>query len=206
MSAPRIIHHASVILSENPVVYVDPWEISTKEPKADYIFVTHSHYDHLSLPDIKLLLKPGTHVIAPVECKSKLTGIQNLTLVEPLKNYNVGNIEFYTVPAYNINKSFHPKANKWVGYVITINGVKYYHPGDTDFIPEMKDLAKMNIDYAFFPVGGTYTMNAREAAEACEAIKPKNAIPMHYGKIVGSKADAETFKKLVKSSNVLILI
>lgn len=206
MEAPKLIHHAFVQFSEHPAVYVDPYEVPGSLLYGDYIFITHSHYDHLSVPDIKKLLKNSTKIIAPEECKSKLVGFNNVTYVKPNQNYKIDAIEIYTVPAYNIGKPFHPKENGWVGYIITINNIKYYHTGDSDFIPEMKNLAGMNIDYGFFPVGGTYTMNAKEAADAANAVKPKTAIPMHYGAIVGSRKDAEQFAQLVKEAEVKILL
>ncbi len=206
MNTPKLILHAFVQLSENPAVYIDPYEVPGSLLYGDYIFITHSHYDHLSIPDIKKLLKNSTKIIAPEECKSKLLGFNNVTYVKPNQHYKIDLIEIYTVPAYNIGKPFHPKANNWVGYVVTINGVKYYHTGDTDFIPEMKDLANMNIDFAFFPVGGTYTMNAKEASDAANIIKPKTSIPMHYGTVVGSRKDAEQFAQFVKESTVKILL
>jgi len=204
METPELIHHAFVHLSEHPSVYIDPYEAPGSLLYADYIFITHSHYDHLSLPDINKLMKNSTKIIAPEEAKSKLSGYKNILFVKPLQNYTIDNITFYTVPAYNINKQFHPKSNNWVGYVVTIDRTKYFHTGDTDLIPEFNNLSNMNIDYAFFPVGGTYTMNAEEAAKAADIIKAKFSIPMHYGKVVGSKNDALKFSKMVKNSKVII--
>ncbi len=100
------------------------------------------------------------------------------------------------VAAYNPNKQFHPKANNWVGFIIEIGSKRIYYAGDTDLTEEMKALK--DIDMALLPVGGTYTMNAAEAVEATKHIKPKQAIPYHWGEIVGSRSDAERFAELAE--------
>lgn len=183
---------ASVKIRDCIVIYIDPWDIPDRE-KADIILITHTHFDHLSPQDIELLRKPDTLVCVPtgaheVEGKVKI--------LRPGDFAEHRGVRIDAVPAYNIGKSFHPKGNLWLGYVITIEGNRYYHAGDTDLIPEMK--AIKDIDVAFLPVGGTYTMNAQEAAQAANTIMPRLAIPIHYGDIVGSKADAEEFKRLCK--------
>ena len=109
----------------------------------------------------------------------------------------VQGIKFETIPAYNTNKTFHPKENGWVGYIITLDDIRYYIAGDTDITEENR---KVKCDVAFVPVGGTYTMNYSEAAELVNIIKPKIAVPIHYGSVVGTKQDATTFTKLLHSS------
>ena len=118
----------------------------------------------------------------------------NMVLVTPNQKYTVKGIEFQTIPAYNVNKQFHPKANEWVGYVLKIEGITYYIAGDTDITEENK---KVKCDVAFVPVGGTFTMDYKEAAELINEIKPKIAVPTHYGSIVGEKSDGISFSKLV---------
>ncbi len=193
--------HASFKISDKLVIYIDPYVLPAEPEKADLIFVTHEHYDHCAVDNIKKLVKEDTQVVITEDCIAKLSGLKTFPVV-PGKSYEIKGIKFETVPAYNLNKAFHTKASNWVGYIIEIDGVRIYHAGDTDFIPEMKEL---KVDIALMPVGGTYTMNAEEAAEAVNSFKPKVAIPMHYGKIVGSKADAEKFKELVKEAEVVIL-
>ncbi|RLI96571.1 MAG: MBL fold metallo-hydrolase [Candidatus Aenigmatarchaeota archaeon] len=193
--------HASFKISDKLVIYIDPYVLPAEPEKADLIFVTHEHYDHCAVDNIKKLVKEDTQVVITEDCIAKLSGLKTFPVV-PGKSYEIKGIKFETVPAYNLNKAFHTKASNWVGYIIEIDGVRIYHAGDTDFIPEMKEL---KVDVALMPVGGTYTMNAEEAAEAVNSFKPKVAIPMHYGKIVGSKADAEKFKELVKEAEVVIL-
>ncbi len=193
--------HASFRIEDNKKeIYIDPWKISEKSPKADMIFITHGHYDHFSPEDIAKIRTKKTILVAPKNIAGQFHG--NVIAVEPGKTYEIGSLKVTTVPAYNINKKFHPKENGWVGYIITLsNGERIYHSGDTDFIPEMK---KIVADVAMMPCGGTYTMTAAEVAEAANSFKPKILIPMHWGDIVGSKADAEEVKKLYKGETVIL--
>ena len=187
--------HASFKISNKLTIYIDPFVIPEGAEKADLILVTHEHYDHCATENIRKLAKDGTLIIATEDCIAKLADL-NVRGVTPNQKIEVKGITIETIPAYNLNKSFHTKASNWVGYIITINGVRIYHAGDTDFIPEMRELK--DIDIALIPVGGTYTMNAEEAAEAVNSFNPKIAIPMHFGSIIGSKNDAERFEKLAK--------
>jgi len=197
--------HASFkIKYDSKTIYIDPFVIPKEPEKADYIFVTHEHYDHCALENIGKLIKETTKIIATEDCLAKLDkfGVQVITVV-PNDSKQIDEIKVETIPAYNLNKAFHTKDSGWVGYILEIKGVRIYHAGDTDATPEMKSLK--NIDIALLPVGGKYTMDYKEAAEAVNEFKPKIAIPMHWGKIVGSKEDAEKFKELVKESEAIIL-
>ncbi len=178
-------------------IYIDPFKVSSGS--ADLILVTHEHFDHCDTASINKLSSEGTVVVAPSGCKSKLD--RTITISAGDKKTANG-ISIEAVPAYNTNKPYHPKG-LGVGYVITIGGKRVYHAGDTDRILEMKRLG--GIDMALLPVSGTYVMTAGEAAAAAnEDIKPKVAIPMHYGSIVGSRADAERFKKLCKCEVIIL--
>jgi L-ascorbate metabolism protein UlaG (beta-lactamase superfamily) len=146
----------------------------------------------MSPEDINRVRKPDTVVIAPPDCVEKLG--QGARAIHPGETITVEGVTVEAVPAYNTNKDFHPPANRWVGYVVTVGGMRIYHAGDTDFIPEMRNLR--DIDVALLPVGGTYTMTAREAAEAANTIEPGVAVPFHYGSVVGSNSDAEKFQEL----------
>jgi len=183
-------HAAFKIKSSGLVIYIDPFQISDTE-KADIVLITHDHYDHCSKEDVKKILKEKTEVICNQASASKL-GIK-ARILDIGKKIDVLGVKIAAVPAYNVKKEFHKKGSG-LGFVIEIAGKRIYHAGDTDVIPEMHELS--NIDIALLPVGGTYTMNAEEAVEAAEIIKPKIAIPMHYGSIVGSDHDAQIFKEL----------
>lgn len=173
------------------IVYFDPYNIVEETHDADLVFLTHSHDDHFSVPDLNKIINAKTKVIAPLEMKQALTDLKlDFMLVEPNQTYTVLNINFATIPAYNLGKAFHPKTNGWVGYVVEIQGVKYYIAGDLDLIPEA---TKVKCDVAFVPVGGHYTMEPTEAAQLINQIKPQIAIPTHYGSVVGTPALGEAF-------------
>jgi L-ascorbate metabolism protein UlaG (beta-lactamase superfamily) len=179
--------HASVrISSSSAVLYIDPWK-TLKGPKADIILVTHDHYDHYSEEDIRLLSSADTRVVAPMS-----TGVVTDT-ISPGGSVDIAGVNIRAVPAYNLNKAFHPRANGWVGYVVEMDGLGLYHTGDTDRIPELKDLA---VDVVFIPVGGTYTMDAKEASLAVGDVKARHAIPIHFGDIVGTRKDAQELSRL----------
>lgn len=191
--------HASFkVKFKDYVIYIDPYNIEDDEP-ADLILITHEHYDHCSPNDINKLTTEKTLIIAPKSAASKLRGNVRVTKVDDKIELGICIIE--SVEAYNTDKPFHPRG-LGVGYIININNTRIYHTGDTDLIPEMKKI--IDIDIAFFPVSGVYVMNADEAAEAAEIIKPKVAVPMHYGGIVGDISDADNFSDLV-TCNVMIL-
>jgi len=181
--------HASFKIVDEKTIYIDPWNLR-KEDKADIVLVTHPHYDHLSPEDISKIQTNQTVILTTADGAEKLRG--NVKKIKPGDFLTVKGVEIEVVPAYNIGKSYHPKENEWVGFIIKVGEKRIYHAGDTDFIPEME---KIKADIALLPIGGTYTMNAEEAARAAKAINPQVAIPMHYGDIVGSLEDAKRFKE-----------
>ena len=193
-----IIHHSSIKFSDNIKIYFDPYEINENNNNADIIFITHSHYDHYSENDIKKIYNAKTKFIIPKDLEKELLNLgikkENIVTVAPNNNYNVLDISFKTIPAYNINKPFHPKENNWIGYLINYNNFTYYIAGDTDITEDNK---LIKCDVAFLPIGGKYTMNYKEAAELTNIIKPKIVVPIHYGLIVGTTEDATEFAKLI---------
>jgi len=182
------------------VVYTDPFRIKGGRP-ADILLITHSHFDHLSPEDIRKISSRETVAVAPESCLRELRKIQlrDVKNIAPGESVEVSGVKVEAVPAYNVDKFrspgvvFHPKEELYVGYIFTLDGVRFYHAGDTDPVSEMEGL---NVDVAFIPVSGTYVMTAEEAAKAVGKIKPKLAIPMHYGTIVGDVRDAERFRRL----------
>jgi len=194
------------------VYYVDPFELKpTNLEKADLVFITHAHPDHFSPNDLAKILKDETIIIAPPDILAQIERSEDLKqAVEPNKNYAVSGFKFQTLPAYNSHPdklNFHPKRSNWVGYIFELNGKKIYHAGDTDFIPEMKNLQSLNMDIAMLPIGGHYTMDVEEAAKAANSIAAKITIPMHYRRLNPENYQAleERFKKLVMNSQVVIL-
>ena len=168
--------------------------------------MTHSHFDHCSIEDIQKISTTETVILTPADCMSKLQGkveMRDYKIMNPNSELTMGNIEIETIPAHNTNKfrsqriPYHPKENEWVGYIININSKRIYHCGDSDHIPEMDSLKK--IDIALMAISGTYVMTANEAANAVNIFKPKLSIPMHYGEIVGTITDAEKFKELCET-------
>ena len=194
----EVLYHSSIRISKNKVIYIDPFKIDKNYNDADIVFITHDHFDHYSEEDIDKVINENTTIIIPEELLTKLLrkGINKnaIITVEPNEKYMVQGIKFETIPAYNTNKTFHPKKNGWVGYIIIINGIRYYIAGDTDITEENK---QVKCDVAFVPVGGTYTMDFKEAASLINEIKPKIAIPIHYGSIVGTEQDAIDFIRLL---------
>ena len=181
--------HASFRISDaNTVIYIDPWKLKDARHDATLVLVSHSHYDHLSSPDIAKVSDANTKLIAPADVVQKE---RKGEVLKPGQTITVGAVKITGVPSYNLAKQFHPKSNNWLGFVVEISGKRIYYAGDTDLTDEMKALK--NIDLALLPAGGKYTMDAAEAAEATKSFKPKKAIPYHWGDIVGGRADADNF-------------
>ena len=204
----QVLCHSSIKMEKDIIIYFDPFKIEKEYKDADFIFITHSHYDHFSEKDILKIKKENTKIIITPDLHSKTLELgfneENILVILPNQEYKINELYFKTIPAYNINKNFHPKANNWVGYIIILDDVSYYIAGDTDITEENR---KVKCDVAFVPIGGTYTMTAKEAAILVNEIKPKIAVPIHYGLIVGAKEDEDVFKSCVnKDIDVNVLL
>ena len=176
-------------------IYFDPFKIENETHDAELIFITHSHYDHFDIDSINKIKNDNTIIIIPDDdnIKSKL---DNYNVVLPNNTYEFNNITVDTIPSYNVNKKFHPKENNWLGYIITLDNETYYIMGDTDI---NDDNLIVKCDYLFIPIGGTYTMDYKEASELTNIIKPKIVFPIHFGSIVGDKEDYNKFKDLINN-------
>ncbi|MBI5377218.1 MAG: MBL fold metallo-hydrolase [Thaumarchaeota archaeon] len=202
-------HDTITLTKDNILICFDPYQLD-KKFHADIVLISHNHFDHLSVVDLQKIADEKTVIIAAKECIGQIKlPCKKLIGVAPNEKIDIDGFKINVIRAYNIDKinpdtekPFHPKEDNKVGYIITVNNNRFYHTGDSDLIPEMTDIKP---DVLFVPVSGTYVMTPNEAANAVKEIKPKLAIPIHYGSIVGSQNDAKTFKKLVTSSEVQIL-
>jgi L-ascorbate metabolism protein UlaG (beta-lactamase superfamily) len=193
--------HDCFWIKNGKTVIIDPFKLRATSEKADILLITHEHFDHLSLDDIKKVINENTITVTIPAVKKELSGlkVKEVKVVKPGDKLKLGDVSIEVVPAYNLNKFrepgrvFHPKEDGKAGFIVGMKGVRVYHSGDTDAIPEMKGLKP---DVALLPVSGTYVMTAEEAAQAAKMVEPKLAIPMHYGAIVGSEQDAQKFKQL----------
>lgn len=199
----RVLEHSSIRIEGSAgVIYTDPFRIKDEAHDADFIFVTHDHYDHFVPEDIAKISKgPETTLVVPLNMKETAQAAKDLVgkivTVQPGDQTEIGGIPVEAVPSYNVNKKFHPKEAGWVGYIYTIDGERIYIAGDTDI---NEDVLKVQCDVALVPVGGTFTTTAGEAAELVNSIRPETAIPTHYGSIVGKPGDADVFAEKVDDS------
>ncbi len=188
----EVLSHASIKLTNDKVIYFDPYDIKDEFHDADYIFITHDHYDHYDEKSIEKVRKDNTKIIVPLCLKDK----EHNLLVDGYRMYGIDDIKFSTIPSYNINKDFHPREKYYVGYNILLDGEYYYIMGDTDATDEALNV---KCDVCFVPIGGKFTMDYIEASDYINEIKPKKAIPIHYGKIVGDLSLGEKFKERVNN-------
>lgn len=180
-------------------VYIDPFQVDSRPHDAAYILITHDHYDHFSPEDIEKVSSGDTILVVPEKMKGKAQEasgpVKEIRTVKPGVYEKINDLEFETVRAYNNLKPFHPKKAEWVGYILQLEGHRIYIAGDTDATREAKEV---KCDVALVPIGGTFTMDAKSAAELVNILGPDVAIPTHYGSIVGSREDENVFAEYVK--------
>lgn len=182
------------IKTPGKTVYIDPFRMREEPHDADIIFITHDHHDHYSPEDIAMVAGKDTVIVLPEKMAGTDTGMRTVT-VKAGESGEINGLAFEAVPAYNNLKPFHMKNAGWVGYILSVDGRRIYVAGDTDLNEDNK---KIKCDIALVPIGGKFTMDAKEAARLINIIKPETVIPTHYGGIVGSEADAEKFASLVE--------
>jgi L-ascorbate metabolism protein UlaG (beta-lactamase superfamily) len=191
-----VCHACFYIKANGTTIFIDPFRVSDSvKEKADIVLLTHAHFDHTSLQDIERVRKKHTKFIASQKCLDKNSYKHEVS--KPGFSTSFNGIKIEAVPAYNLKEErlkFHPKSENWVGYIIEANGMRIYHAGDTDVIPEMRKLK--DIDIALLPMGGGYTMALDEGIEAAKEISPKRVIPMHYKMLLGKEKSEELEKKL----------
>lgn len=195
---------SSIKLILDKIIYFDPYKIENPISDADIIFITHNHYDHMDIESINNIKNENTLVIAPKSIEDVISKIKfkEYIYLNPNEEINIDNINIKTVPAYNINKNFHPRENNWLGYIITYNNITYYIAGDTDKTPEVESV---KCDIALIPIGGYYTMDVDDAKELVKIINPKVVIPTHYGSIVGNIEDGKKLKDLLSDTNIEVI-
>ena len=188
---------SSIKIISDKTIYFDPYLIKEETHDADYILITHEHYDHFDIESIRNISKENTLIIIPNSMAKKVlyqVNPNNIRGVNPNEEYTIEGLSISTIPSYNTNKDFHKKEYKWIGYLVNIEDKIIYVAGDTDITEENK---QVKCDIAFVPIGGTYTMDYKEAAELINTIKPETVIPIHYHTIVGTRDDANSFKELL---------
>ncbi len=196
----EVFTHSSIRIKGNSTtIYIDPFKIREEFRDADYVFITHQHYDHFSIEDILKVATKDTILVVPEsmvdDAKEIERRVKEIVTVRPGESKEISGLSVEAIPAYNNIKPFHPKRAGWVGYILTVDGKRIYIAGDTGLTRESKHV---KCDIALVPIGGTYTMDARKAADLINTIKPEVVIPIHYGSVVGKPHDADTFAGLVK--------
>ncbi len=187
------------IESEAGRIYVDPFQMKEAPGDAAFVLITHDHYDHFSPEDIEKVAGRDTVLIVPEKMEKKAKkeagSFGRIETVRPGEKKEINGLSFETVASYNLMKPFHPKSAGWVGYIVNAGGKRIYIAGDTDAVQEAREV---KCDIALVPVGGTYTMDAKKAAELVNEMKPEVAIPVHYGSVAGKPEDGKAFAEMVK--------
>lgn len=195
---------SSIKIMLDKTIYFDPYQIEDSKHDADIIFITHNHYDHMDIKSINKIKNENTLIVAPETVKEITDAIEfkRHIYLKPNDEINIDNINIKSIPAYNIDKPFHPKSNNWLGYIVTYNNISYYVAGDTD---KTKESENVKCDIAFIPIGGHYTMDVEEATKLLKIVRPKIVIPTHYGSIVGNIEDGKKLKNYLIGTNIKVI-
>ncbi|MBR4830169.1 MAG: MBL fold metallo-hydrolase [Bacilli bacterium] len=195
---------SSIKINLSKIIYFDPYKIDKEYNDADIIFITHNHYDHMDEESIMKVKNDNTIIVAPksMEDVIKKIDFKEYIFLEPFENKELDGISINTIPAYNIDKPFHPRSNNWLGYIINIDNVTYYVAGDTDATPEIEDV---KCDIAFIPIGGHFTMDVNEATELIKKMNTKIVIPIHYGSIIGNITDGKDLTNNLSDYNIDVI-
>lgn len=197
----EVFTHSSIRIKDRlGNIYIDPFKMKEEPHDAAFVLITHPHYDHYSPEDILKVANGNTILVVPEsmfeDARELERNVSEIVAVKPGIFKEIRGLELETVPAYNNIKPFHPKRAEWLGYILAIDRKRVYIAGDTGVTKEGK---KVKCDIALVPIGGTYTMDPRKAADLINTIRPEVVIPTHYGSIVGKETDAATFAKYVQS-------
>ena len=179
--------HAGFFFEGPPKIFIDPFRIAGG-PSADLVLLTHPHYDHCSPADLARIVSDDTDIVCTRDC------LPALRELEPGTRLQLHGVTVEAVPAYTRKSRMHGRDQGWVGYIVQVDGVRWYHAGDTDYIPEMRH---MRVDVACLPISGGETMNIVEAAAAANCLAPQVVVPMHYGTL-GDEIDPELFGNLTR--------
>lgn len=196
LSNITINKHASIRIAGTKILYFDPFGIEGEAHDADYIFVTHEHFDHYEIASILKLMNDNTVIVIPESMKEML--LRDISMSEdrclfcnPEDKIVLDSISVEAIAAYNVGKPFHVKEKNWLGYLVEMDKTRYFVAGDTD---PNEDNTDIKCDVALIPIGGGYTMDKKQAADYVCNIKPKAVIPIHYGEVVGNPTDGADFK------------
>lgn len=195
---------SSIKMIFDKIIYFDPYKIEDEKHDADIIFITHNHYDHMDNESINKIKNDNTIIVAPKTMEDIIRNIEfkKYVFLNPNEEINIDNFNIKTIPAYNIEKTFHPRENNWLGYIVTYNNISYYIAGDTD---KTIDNANVKCDVAFIPIGGHFTMDVTESSELIRIINPKIVVPIHYGSIIGDPSDGKKLKELLSDTNIEVI-
>ena len=195
---------SSIKLTLDKIIYFDPYKIEDNKHDADIIFITHNHYDHMDNESIEKVKNENTIIVAPKSMAEIIKNIEfrDYIFLNPGDDINIDNINVKAIPAYNIEKAFHPRENNWLGYIVTYNNISYYVAGDTD---KTEDNEKVKCDIALIPIGGHFTMDVLEASELIRIINPSVVIPIHYGSIIGDILDGKKLADILSDTNIEVI-